>query len=84
MGRILAQRQRVQAPTKGQQYRTSQRPWRRRNRLILIKMLILIVLYEKRRLQSLMQAMRGIGHGLAGRSGRNGEGRYTQVTADTP
>ena len=66
------------------QYRTSQRPWRRRNRLILIKMLILIVLYEKRRLQSLMQAMRGIGHGLAGRSGRNGEGRYTQVTADTP
>ena len=47
-------------------------------------MLTLIVLYEKRRLQSLLQAMRGIGHGLTGRSGRNGEGRYTQATADTP
>lgn len=66
------------------QYRETQRPWRRGNRLILLKMLTLIVLYEKRRLQSLLQAMRGIGHGLTGRSGRNGEGRYTQATADTP
>lgn len=58
------------------QYRESQRPWRRRNRIVLMKILILILLYEKQRLRSLFQILRGISHGLAGRSGRDGEGRY--------
>ena len=66
------------------QYRASQRPWLRRNRITLVKMLVLISLYEKRRLRSLWQAMRGIGHGLAGRSGRNGEARYAPGAAETP
>jgi rhamnosyltransferase len=58
------------------QYRESQRPWRRRNRIIMMKILVLILLYEKQRLRSLFQILRGIGHGLAGRSGRDGEARY--------
>ena len=58
------------------QYRESQRPWRRRNRIVLMKILILILLYEKQRLRSLFQVLRGIVHGLARRSGRDGEGRY--------
>jgi len=58
------------------QYRESQRPWRRKNRIILMKILILILLYEKQRLRSLFQILRGIGHGLAGRSGRSGEALY--------
>jgi rhamnosyltransferase len=58
------------------QYRESQRRWCRRDRIILMKILILILLYEKRRLQSLFQILRGTIHGLAGRSGRDGEGRY--------
>jgi len=58
------------------QYRKSQRPWRRTNMIILMKILILILLYEKQRLRSLFQIMRGIGHGLAGRSGRSGEAPY--------
>jgi len=58
------------------QYRKSQRPWHRKNRIILIKILVLILLYEKQRLRSLFQILRGIGHGLAGRSGRNGEDLY--------
>jgi len=58
------------------QYRESQRPWRRRNRIILIKIIVLILLYEKQRLRSLFQILRGIGHGLAGRSGRDGEALY--------
>lgn len=58
------------------QYRESQRPWRRRNRIILMKILILILLYEKQRLRSLFQILRGVGHGLAGRAGRDGEALY--------
>jgi rhamnosyltransferase len=58
------------------QYRESQRPWRRKNRIILMKILILILLYEKQRLRSLFQILRGISHGLAGRSGRSGEALY--------
>jgi rhamnosyltransferase len=58
------------------QYRKSQRPWRRKNRTILMKILILILLYEKQRLRSLFQILRGVGHGLAGRSGRDGEALY--------
>jgi hypothetical protein len=58
------------------QYRESQRPWCRRDRIILMKILILILLYEKQRLRSLFQIPRGIGHGLAGRSGRDGEALY--------
>lgn len=58
------------------QYRESQRSWRRRNRIVLMKIPLLILLYEKQRLRSLFQILRGISHGLAGRSGRDGEGRY--------
>lgn len=58
------------------QYRKSQRPWRRKNRIILMKILILILLYEKQRLRSLFQIIKGVGHGLAGRSGRSGEALY--------
>jgi rhamnosyltransferase len=58
------------------QYRRSQPSWCRRNRRILMKILVLILLYERRRLQSLHQILRGIVHGLTGRSGREGEGRY--------
>ena len=58
------------------QYRESQRPWCRRDRIILMKILILILLYEKQRLRSLFQILMGIGHGLAGRSGRDGEALY--------
>jgi rhamnosyltransferase len=65
------------------QYRESQRSWRLRNRITLIKMLILILFYEKQRLRSLLQILRGIGHGMAGRSGRNGEARYLQSSAET-
>jgi rhamnosyltransferase len=66
------------------QYRESQRPWRRRNRIILMKILALILLYERQRLRSLFQIMRGIGHGLAGRSGRDGEALYVHDPMKTP
>lgn len=58
------------------QFRKTQNQWCWKNRIILIKILILVLLYEKQRLQSLFQIMRGISHGLAGRSGRNGETPY--------
>ena len=61
------------------QYRESQRPWRRRNLIILMKILLLILLYEKQRLRSLFQILRGIFHGLAGRAGRHGEKTYSQL-----
>jgi rhamnosyltransferase len=58
------------------QYRKTQSRWCWKNRIILIKIIILVLLYEKQRLQSLFQIVRGICHGLAGRSGRNGELPY--------
>jgi len=58
------------------QFRESQHVWCQRNRRILMKILVLILLYERRRLQSFYQILRGIVHGLTGRAGREGEGRY--------
>jgi rhamnosyltransferase len=46
------------------QYRQFQSGWCRRNRIILMKILILILLYERHRWQSLIQILKGIGHGL--------------------
>ncbi len=65
------------------QYRESQRPWLRGNRITLLKMLILILRYERQRLRSLLQILRGIVHGIAGRAGRNGEARYFRIPANT-
>jgi rhamnosyltransferase len=61
------------------QYRKSQRPWRRWNRIILLKILILTLLYERQRLRSFFQIMRGIFHGLAGKAGRHGEKAYSYL-----
>ncbi len=66
------------------QYRQFQSGWCRRNRIILMKILILILLYERHRWQSLVQILKGIGHGLAGRSGRDGEGRYVPDLLEAP
>lgn len=65
------------------QYRESQRPWLRGNRITLLKMLILVLLYERQRLRSLLQILRGIAHGITGRAGRNGEARYVRIPANT-
>lgn len=61
------------------QYRKSRRSWYRKNQLLLLKSLILILRYERRRLQSLIQIMKGVFHGLAGRAGRQGEIAYTPL-----
>ena len=61
------------------QYRISCRSWYRKNQLILLKSLILILRYERRRLQSLIQIMKGIFHGLAGRAGCQGEIAYSPL-----
>jgi rhamnosyltransferase len=61
------------------QYRESQRPWCRRNSVILLKILILILLYERQRLRSFFQIMRGIFHGLTGKAGRHGEKAYSHL-----
>jgi len=65
------------------QYRESQRSWCRRDRIILVKILILIFIYDKQRLRSLFQILRGIVHGLAGRSGKDGEARYAHDSIKT-
>jgi len=61
------------------QYRISCRSWYRKNQLILLKSLILIFRYENRRLKSLIQIMKGIFHGLAGRAGCQGEIAYSPL-----
>ena len=61
------------------QYRKSRRSWYRKNQLLLLKSLILILRYERHRLQSLIQIMKGVFHGLAGRAGRQGEIAYTPL-----
>ena len=58
------------------QYRKSRRSWYRKNQIILLKSLILILRYEKRRLKSLIQIIKGVFHGLAGKAGRQGEIAY--------
>ena len=62
------------------QYRKSRRSWYRKNQIILLKSLILILRYEKRRLKSLIQIIKGVFHGLAGKAGRQGEIAYTPLT----
>ncbi|MCL2669922.1 MAG: hypothetical protein FWE89_04490, partial [Syntrophaceae bacterium] len=61
------------------QFRSSQPSWCRANRIVLLKILVMILLYERSRLQSLSQVIRGIAHGLTGRAGRNGECRYRRT-----
>ncbi len=63
------------------QYRKSQQPWCRKNRVILLKILVLILLYERQRWRSCCQIMRGIFHGLRGRAGRHGEKPYSYFPA---
>lgn len=65
------------------QYRESQRSWCRKDRIILMKILILIFLYDDGYLRSLAQILRGIGHGLAGRSGKDGEALYVHNSIKT-
>jgi rhamnosyltransferase len=47
--------------------------WCRTNRIVLIKTACLMLLFERRRLQKILQAVRGIRHGLLGRAGKYGE-----------
>ncbi|MBW1789378.1 MAG: glycosyltransferase family 2 protein [Deltaproteobacteria bacterium] len=60
-------------------YKRHDPAWRRTNRLILIKIACLMLLFERRRLKKFLQALRGIRHGLLGRAGRHGEVAF-QVT----
>lgn len=57
-------------------FRRSDPAWRRANRRVLGKILVLILLYERRRLRSLAHIVRGIWHGLRNRAGEQGEIAY--------
>ncbi len=61
------------------QYRKAQPSSCRKNNFILFKILILILLYERQRLRSIAQIVRGILHGLLGRAGRQGEKSYVPL-----
>jgi len=54
-------------------YKNKLPKWCRFNRIILIKIICLILLYEKDRAKKLLQILKGIWHGLNGRAGRRGE-----------
>lgn len=54
-------------------YKETQSEWYKHNRIVLLKIICLILLYEKRRLSSLLQIVKGVLHGLSGRAGRRGE-----------
>lgn len=54
-------------------YKKVQPEWCRRNRIILLKILCLILLYEKKKSRKVAQIIKGILHGLLGRAGRSGE-----------
>lgn len=61
------------------QYRKAQPSSCRKNNVVLFKILILILLYERQRLRSIAQIMKGIFHGLLGRAGRQGEKPYAPL-----
>ncbi len=61
------------------QYRKAQPSSCRKNNFILLKILILILLFERQRLRSITQIMRGIFHGLSGRAGYQGEIAYSPL-----
>jgi len=54
-------------------YKETQVEWCKRNRIVLLKIICLILLYEKRRLSSFLQIVKGVLHGLSGRAGKRGE-----------
>jgi len=54
-------------------YKERQSEWYKHNRIILLKIICLILLYEKRRMSSLLQIVKGVLHGLSGRAGKRGE-----------
>ena len=62
-------------------YRKKDPAWCNRNRLILIKIICLILLYERKRLRKMFQIVKGIWHGISGRAGQRGEIPF--VCADT-
>lgn len=62
-------------------YKKIQAEWCRCNRIILIKIICLILLYERRRLRKIVQIIKGILHGLSGRAGRRGEVYFDYVDA---
>jgi len=62
-------------------YKKTQAEWCRCNRVILIKIICLILLYERKRLRKIVQIIKGILHGLSGRAGRRGEIYFDYVDA---
>lgn len=54
-------------------YKKIQAEWCRGNKIILLKIIGLILLYERRRLRKVAQISKGIFHGLLGRAGKKGE-----------
>ncbi len=64
-------------------YKETQAEWYRHNRMVLFKIMCLILLYEKRRLSSFLQIVKGVLHGLCGRAGRRGEIEWRPKVLDT-
>lgn len=62
-------------------YKKTQANWCKKNLIILMKIMCLIFLYERRRIINLFQIVKGISHGLFGRAGRRGEIYFDYVDA---
>lgn len=54
-------------------YKKAEHGWCRSNRAILMKIMCLILLYEKHRLRSFLYIIKGLYHGFSGRAGQRGE-----------
>lgn len=54
-------------------YKETQAEWYKHNRIVLLKIICLILFYEKRRMSSFLQIVKGVLHGLSGRAGKRGE-----------
>jgi len=54
-------------------YKKTQTEWYKYNRIVLLKIMCLILFYEKRRLNSFLHIIKGLLHGFSGRAGKRGE-----------
>ncbi len=63
-------------------YKKIQPEWCRCNWIILLKIICLILLYERRKSRKIAQIIKGVWHGLSGRAGRSGEAHFNYADSN--
>ncbi|MDP6682968.1 MAG: glycosyltransferase family 2 protein [Desulfobacterales bacterium] len=60
-------------------YKKEFRSWHRVNSIVLLKIICLILLFEKNRPEKMFQIVKGTLHGLSGRAGKKGEKSFASI-----